>query len=301
MNGRINLSDLKSQLVKNVGPDRAKRYFQYFSKLLSQKLSKVEFNKLCISTLGSENLHLHNQLVHAVLKNAYQAKIPPQSSKPTYANGNTFQHSLRRSVSSINEKDEVVVSNGHLKRPFHLLEEEHSVDESVKKHPKTENVEQNNAPPNLPIQAPLGIPNRDQRPLTCKFNTSVDFGELSDSRTILNRMDQIAKMQGLDGVRLDTANLLNMGLDVHLKKLIGVCTELVKVKSSKERYMEKNKNVNGIWQESNVHTQSGGPASDNRRSISVNDFRVAMELNPRRSGEDWSLLLEKIRVSSFEE
>lgn len=299
MNGRINLCDLKSQLVKNIGPDRAKCYFHYFSKLLSQKLSKVEFNKLCISTLGSENLHLHNQLVRAVLKNAYQAKTPPQSSKPTYPNGNTFRHSLRRSASDIYEKDEVVLSNGHLKRPFHLLEEEHLVEESVKKHPKTENAEQDNVPRNLPIQAPLGIPNRAQRPLTCKFNTSVDFGELSDSQNVLNRMDQIAKMQGLDGVRLDTANLLNMGLDVHLKKLIGVCSELVKVKSSKEQYMEKN--VNGIWQESNVHTQSGGPASDDRRSISLNDFRVAMELNPQRLGENWSLLLEKICMSSFEE
>ncbi|OVA00916.1 Transcriptional coactivator Hfi1/Transcriptional adapter 1 [Macleaya cordata] len=74
---RINLSDLKAQLVKKLGPERSKRYFYYLNRLLSQKLSKAEFDKLCFWTLGRENLPLHNQLIRSILRNACHAKVPP--------------------------------------------------------------------------------------------------------------------------------------------------------------------------------------------------------------------------------
>ena len=35
--------------------------------------------------------------------------------------------------------------------------------------------------------------------------------------------------------------------------------------------------------------------------ISLQDFRVAMELNPQKLGEDWPMLLEKICTHAFEE
>ncbi|XP_010259915.1 PREDICTED: uncharacterized protein LOC104599183 [Nelumbo nucifera] len=74
---RINLADLKAQIVKKIGPERSKRYFYNLNGLLSQKLSKVEFDKLCHRILGRENLPLHNQLIHSILKNACNAKVPP--------------------------------------------------------------------------------------------------------------------------------------------------------------------------------------------------------------------------------
>ncbi|MCL7049708.1 hypothetical protein MKW94_029442 [Papaver nudicaule] len=74
---RINISDLKAQLVKKLGPERSKRYFYCLNRLLSQKLTKVEFDKVCFLTLGRENLPLHNQLIRSILKNACQAKVPP--------------------------------------------------------------------------------------------------------------------------------------------------------------------------------------------------------------------------------
>jgi hypothetical protein len=36
-------------------------------------------------------------------------------------------------------------------------------------------------------------------------------------------------------------------------------------------------------------------------NVSLLDFRVAMELNPRQLGDDWPSLLEKICTDSFEE
>ncbi|PIA40802.1 hypothetical protein AQUCO_02400105v1 [Aquilegia coerulea] len=74
---RINLTDLKTQIVKKLGPDRSKRYFYFLNRLLSQKLSKGEFDKLCLRILGRENLSLHNHLVRSILKNVSHAKVPP--------------------------------------------------------------------------------------------------------------------------------------------------------------------------------------------------------------------------------
>ncbi|XP_068653054.1 uncharacterized protein [Aristolochia californica] len=74
---RINLADLKAQIVKKLGPDRANRYFTYLNRLLSQKLGKGDFDKWCYLTLGRENLHLHNQLIRSILKNACHGTVPP--------------------------------------------------------------------------------------------------------------------------------------------------------------------------------------------------------------------------------
>ena len=66
------------------------------------------------------------------------------------------------------------------------------------------------------------------------------------------------------------------------------------------------KPINGVWQGNHMHVQSGGLPLDshglmNRHSMSLQDFRVAMELNPQQLGEDWPLLLERICLRSFEE
>ncbi|KAJ4957925.1 hypothetical protein NE237_025036 [Protea cynaroides] len=74
---RINLADLKAQIVKKLGPERSKRYFHYLNGLLCLKLSKGEFDKLCYRTLGRENLALHNQLIRSILKNACHSVVPP--------------------------------------------------------------------------------------------------------------------------------------------------------------------------------------------------------------------------------
>ncbi|KAI0492456.1 hypothetical protein KFK09_026729 [Dendrobium nobile] len=49
---RVDLGELKSQLAKRLGIVRTRRYFDGLQRLLSQKLSKSEFNKLCFLILG---------------------------------------------------------------------------------------------------------------------------------------------------------------------------------------------------------------------------------------------------------
>jgi hypothetical protein len=62
-----------------------------------------------------------------------------------------------------------------------------------------------------------------------------------------------------------------------------------------------------MWSSNHLHMQSsGGPVEVMQEqrpqgSISLLDFKVAMELNPQQLGEDWPLLLEKISMQAFEE
>ncbi|CAN6985408.1 unnamed protein product [Brassica rapa subsp. trilocularis] len=74
---RIDLAELKLHIVKKIGAERSRRYFYYLGRFLSQKLTKVEFDKSCHRLLGRENLPLHNKLIHSILKNASLAKTPP--------------------------------------------------------------------------------------------------------------------------------------------------------------------------------------------------------------------------------
>ncbi|KAG2243821.1 hypothetical protein Bca4012_022658 [Brassica carinata] len=79
---RIDLAELKLHIVKKIGVERSRRYFYYLGRFLSQKLTKVEFDKSCQRLLGRENLPLHNKLIHSILRNASLAKSPPSPSPP---------------------------------------------------------------------------------------------------------------------------------------------------------------------------------------------------------------------------
>ncbi|PNX94468.1 hypothetical protein L195_g017644 [Trifolium pratense] len=74
---RINALELKALIIRKVGRQRAGKYFDQLGKLVSSKISKTEFNKICILTIGKENIPLHNQLIKAILNNVCLAKVPP--------------------------------------------------------------------------------------------------------------------------------------------------------------------------------------------------------------------------------
>lgn len=77
---RINTSELKALIFRKIGQERAKKYFDHLRRLFSFKISKCQFDKFCIRTIGRENIPLHNQLIKAILKNACLAKVPPLKS-----------------------------------------------------------------------------------------------------------------------------------------------------------------------------------------------------------------------------
>ncbi|XVE97253.1 hypothetical protein REPUB_Repub03eG0004600 [Reevesia pubescens] len=175
-----------------------------------------------------------------------------------------------------------------------------------------------------PLLAPLGIPfcsasaggAHKALPVasSCDFISYYDSGGLYDTETLKKRMEQIAAAQGLGEVSMECASMLNNMLDVYLKKLIRSCVDLVGSRSTRElrkhsahKQQPQGKLVNGMWPSNHLHMQSSsGPTEvlqeqGQRCSISLLDFKVAMELNPQQLGEDWPLLLEKICMYSFEE
>lgn len=355
MNARINLGDLKSQIIKRVGPDRAQKYFVHLSRFLSQKLSKLEFNKLCILTLGRDNIPLHNQLIRGVNKNACQAKSPPPSKlshslPPILSNGDMLPPSpkkMRSGLRKIKDRpcplgsngkievangspslaiyDELVVrENGDLstcnmKRPAQSYVDGF-IEQPSKKSRLVETVvdvdsTRLKSEAELPLQAPLGIPfcpssiGGARKPLALSasvglsnLSSNYDNGELCNSEDLRRRMERVATEQGLNGVTMDCANLLNNGLDAYLKRLIRSCTELAGSRSGTgQKQVSYRKPVNGVWQGHHAHSQSGFQPLNSIHLTSVQDLRVAMEINPQNLGENWPILLEKICLRSYEE
>lgn len=404
---RIDLGDLKAQIVKRIGVDRSKRYFYYLNQFLGQKLSKGDFDKLCCRVLGRENLPLHNQFIRSILKNACQAKTPPpvyeadpaksvsrtaklspsvedgpdqngsliqnqNQSSSIWSNG-VPQVSLRKSRSGIRERklkdrpsplgpngnhstamedsgSKIMTENG-LSSPCDyqrslqkyqsvpgLLEKErglipepadksgaHSKNEAVMAIVEDgEEVDQVTLSSfsKIPLHAPLGVPccpasvgggrkamsvgNSDD------FVSYHDTGELSDTESLRRRMQHIAAAQGIGGVSVECANILNVMLDIYLKRLIKSCIELVGARSTPEphshlgqKHQIPDKVLNGTWPAINhLHMRNnvigGMPEKKFPISLSMVDFKLAMELNPQQLGDDWPLLLEKISLSSFE-
>lgn len=410
---RINLTELKAQMVKKLGPDATKQYFYFLNRFLSLKLSKVEFNKLCVRIVGRENIPLHNQFIRSILKNACSAEVPPSThekevlksvkavgnkeptrdghkqsvSNPSFlSNGDILQLSPRKvrtgtrdrkpldrpssfapngktnfvSQQSSTEHDgnsTVVLENGvstphdirrpvqHHQGPMERAENEGEVshyhsdnlpiikglpDGSVSAHSKDLAEElsfedRKGGYARSLLRAPLGVPSCPasvggayrMMPLASSstFVSSFNIGGLLDSTALRERMEQIAATQGLEGVTMDCANLLNNGLDAYLKGLIGSCVELVgarsghePTKSSMNKHQTHLKLVNGVRPGHHLHPMqsSNRPMEgvQERKSecpLSLLDFRVAMELNPQQLGEDWPLQLEKICTRAFDE
>ncbi|CAI9113808.1 OLC1v1014488C1 [Oldenlandia corymbosa var. corymbosa] len=175
--------------------------------------------------------------------------------------------------------------------------------------------------PRSRLQAPFGVPfcpvsvggARRGLPVasSSKCVSAFNSGVLLDSVTLKERMEQIAAAHGLEGVSMDCANLLNNGLDVYLKGLISSCIGLVAARSGHEPMRNKKalpvKLVNGVRPGHLYQMQNNGrpldvtPEHRPHCPISLQDFRVAMELNPQQLGEDWPLLLERICTQAFEE
>ncbi|KAM7459687.1 hypothetical protein LguiA_036681 [Lonicera macranthoides] len=170
-----------------------------------------------------------------------------------------------------------------------------------------------------PLLAPLGIPlcsasvggARKALPVSSigEYVNYFDNGGLFDNEMLRKRMEQIAAAQGLGEVSLECASILNSTLDVYLKQLITSCIELIRARSGPEStnypVHEQGKFINGMWPSNRSYNGRGPPhiLQEQRPcySISLLDFKVAMELKPQQLGDDWPLLLEKICMHAFKE
>ncbi|KAJ3707995.1 hypothetical protein LUZ61_011700 [Rhynchospora tenuis] len=306
---RINLTEIKGKISKRLGPDRSNRYFTCLNQFLSKKLTKQEFNKQCLSLFGHENIQLHNTFIRSILKNSLLSKTPPvqnyhdktpvknsgASIPSLWCNGGlpTSPRKVRTGGRERRFKDPGLVGPNGLVG-FDGNSNSVSVDGPIKEngllHNKEDSADQNK---NLcskrePIEAPLGIPfcrasvGGARLPSYAGFSSSVDastgisscssLGELFNIDLIRNRIESIAKREGL-AVGTNCAELLQRSLDVYLTRLISSATNLT---GSVKR-----------------------PNSD-QNTITLEDFTLAMQLNPRQLGENAPELIERMSMRLFE-
>lgn len=307
---RIHLGELKGQIVKKIGVERSKKYFYYLSRFLCQKLTKREFDKSCFRLLGRENLSLHNHLIRSILRNATVSKSPPtvqDLTKPIQSRGDgslvpnnhndhhvwsngvlpISQRKVRSGMRDRKMRGSPLGSNGHSSvRIENGFDHQRSGSYGAAVRDDDDDGEnQVNVSVSSPLVAPLGIPfcsasvgggSRRAVPVLSTVMSCYDSGGLPpDTEMVRKRMESIAVAHGLEGVSMECANTLNTMLDVYLKKLIKSCTHLVGA--------------------------SGRTQDHHHHSVSLLDFRTAMELNPQQLGGNWPTLGERVSVRSFEE
>lgn len=348
---RINLDELKAQLLKKVGPEGFKQYFYYLQRFLNLKLSKVELNKQCLRVLGRENIPLHNQLIRSILRNACCAKSPPnkgdvlKSEVPSDGYQQNGCHISMAPASGLSNGGDVlpvsprkarsgrerrggarpsalgpngttsfppkpIFENGGLNPhdiavgPQTVDQSENLVSHTAKMAPLVHSKDQTELVVRKdggrsPLRAPLGVPlcpvsiGGALRGSSSRYSGTFGDGALLDSNALRDQMEDIAVSQGLEGVSDECTNILNHGLDSYLKGIIRSCIDL---NNNKHRSCLKliNDISSGAHQYQKQEQRIVSP-------ISLQDFRVAMELNPQQLGEDWPLLMERICTHAFEE
>lgn len=151
-----------------------------------------------------------------------------------------------------------------------------------------------------PVTAPLGISmnfvgsgktlsnapaGRQYHVTTCQ-----NGGELPDTRLLRTHLKQKLETEQID-IAVDGVNLLNNALDVYLKRLIEPCLSFSQSRCGNQP-LTGSRNA---FQEQHWHR------AQRSNNASLLDFRVAMELNPKVLGKDWTTQLEKISLRAFEE
>ncbi|XP_062101840.1 uncharacterized protein LOC133808206 [Humulus lupulus] len=336
---RINTWELKSQIENKVGRSKAEVYFSLLKKYLSLKISKVEFHRLCIGTIGKDNLILHNQLIKAILKNASLSTTPPPkvskeagSFSVKAANGcqrsslqslcNGFPQSPRKGRTpsyrerKFRDRLSPLGPNGKSNNvtcedlTAKTLEQQSATELfSLGSKPPCsvedgEEVEQAAGSPGIhsrsPLTAPLGIPRNAKKtqklllkvsPSPASLDTCYNNCKLPDTNSLMKRLEQKLEAEGLK-ISEDCVNLMNNGLDVYLKRLIK--PSLAKAGSRSE-----NKHVNQGRSQA-MPGMRFVEAPTRVYSVSMLDFRVAMEMNPSLLGEEWPTKLEKICLHESE-
>jgi Transcriptional regulator of RNA polII, SAGA, subunit len=272
---RVDTIELKSRLFKRLGRQRSERYLINLTKLFTLKLTKHEFDKLSYSTIGKENIALHNLFIKSIIGNACKFLDPHAKSKKT-ATGNSrisnyklstdkFGNAFVDAPKRVTEKRIQLRPSG--KQPNDGFIEVGSVEDGE----EVEQVRGYRSPcvqSRSPIRAPLGIPKHIPGG---HFSVLKRFGsELPDTHSL---HQELVKRLATHQISLSEgcANLLNISLDVFLKRLVRAGTELARARHDRFDL-----------------------ANSMNYSASLHDFKVAFESQPELLGANWPLWLEKM-------
>lgn len=314
---------LKLRINRKLGLRKAEKYFDLLNRFLTLKLTKSKFMKVCISTIGRENMCLHNSFLRSILRSACVLKpsllleqnklgtplngrlltgyhesnlqllcrdfypdFPRKGRTPKLCDRKVTKKNLAEHVSSpkIHDKQSSTEMLSSLGRPLH----------GVNSSEGGEEVDQSaKSPARSPTTAPLGIsknlkPTREASVCGSEFSVSAETcqrnGNLPDTSSLRNRLEQNLEKEGFK-ISIDFVNLLNSGLDVYLKRLIEPCMLIANSRSGNKH----------LKHQQCIEKQTGSV------SASLLDFKVAMELNPRVLGNDWPIMFERFCLEVCED
>ncbi|CAH2051879.1 unnamed protein product [Thlaspi arvense] len=263
---RLNTLEIKALIYQKIGHSRANTYFNHLGKFLTSRIGKSEFDNLCIKTIGKEHILLHNRLIHSILKNATVAKSPPPRyllKKP----GNSPPSPRKCRSRKLRDRPSPL---GPLGTPQSITT---TNDESASKVRRLASVEDGEEVEQMNVQsirrssltAPLGVSingARNRKSSSLRVNGCERSSELPDTNTLRTRLERKLEMEGMK-LSMESANVLNIGLDAFMRRLIEPCLSLA---SSRGR----------------------------QKPASMLDFLAAVELNPQVLGKDWPIQLEKV-------
>ena len=248
---RVDTLELKARIVKRLGPQRAELYFRGLKKFLSCQLGRDEFEKICVATLGKENIKLHNFLIQSILGNACMSDGPPPSmqaatgnsqtstvSNGTLTNGLLPVRRVRPLTKRFGDKPSPIGKSplGHpgaggefVSAGSKALQEVISVEDG-------EEVDQARGSPvcvqsRSPIRPPLGVLKvQNSEPSTsCALDVCYNNGELPDSQLLSKLLDYKLKAQGLS-VPKECADVLNSGLNAYMSQMLKACLGVAKAR-----------------------------------------------------------------------
>ncbi|OEL21963.1 hypothetical protein BAE44_0017017 [Dichanthelium oligosanthes] len=313
---RVDTLELKAQIIKRLGHQRAELYFQGLRRFLGCQLGKGEFERICVAAFGKENIRLHNFLIRSILGNTCVSDGPPPPPPPskqaatgnsrtsTVSNGTLTNGLLpaRRArplpAKRFGDKPSPIGKSplGHpgagefVSAGSKVLQEVVSVEDG-------EEVDQARGSPvcvqsQSPIRAPLGVPKaQNSQPLTsCSLDVCYNNGELPDSQLLSKLLGDKLKAQGLS-VPKESADVLNSALNAYMSRMLKACLGVAKARGRNNASMRQ---ANGHTAAAVNSGQNNGFPSESGRSYqaSLLDLWTAVQFNGRLAGR--ALESEKI-------
>ncbi|KMZ69821.1 hypothetical protein ZOSMA_206G00290 [Zostera marina] len=327
---RFNTIELKAQIIKKIGKEKSEMYFTYIRKFLGFKLCHLEFSKLCHSTLGKENIGLHNLLIRLILRNAHLSNAPPakktstgHSRDSTITNGHLGEMILasphrERSINSrlnkCKDRPSVLGRHGIVNGVAHDISNSNDMQrlqEFVSIGSKAlgsvedgEEVEQEKGSPGVqsrsPIRAPLGISMTTSSSVMHKqlraylgdaFCHSTPSKELPDYSDTGTTIDQLELELKRKGLSLSPECV-----DLFKSGTQAYLKRLMKPFLELARVRCNLETINDGGR--NIISDTRGTwkreAMHKSYQASLVDFQVAVKLNPQLLGKNCSAVLEKL-------
>ncbi|XP_074295294.1 uncharacterized protein LOC141623123 [Silene latifolia] len=314
---RIDVLEIKIQIGKKIGNEKAQKYFDLLDGFFSFKLGKSEFDKLCVAAIGRENISLHNRLIKSILKNALLCKTPPsKGNKVVKPGGEKVANGYQRSCLQSLCRDVFPPSPRKGRTPAFR-------DRKAKDRPSP--LGPHGKPNAVAAITDLGQKTLEQQSATELLSlgsrpvevTSVEDGEEVDQAAVspgIHSRSPVTPPLGIPwngkGARKRVSSLSSVG-HVETCHGNGGLPDSYSLKRRLEQKLEKegmkvsldcvNLLNNGL---DTFLKRLIKPTLElaNSRAVSATmlDFRTAIEMNPQILGEDWPIQLEKMCLREAE-